>query len=80
MLQADFQDSGFLPLSLEYFICNKKYVPIIDGMARLIIHKLLDAASIPMLFNENIPMKKRAREPRIPISAIGTPGILKRKT
>ena len=51
-----------------------------EGIAKLIIHKVLEAEIMAMSLAEYIPKKKRASEPLIPISTIGMPGMLNKKT
>ena len=46
----------------------KKMEPMIEGIAKLINHKNVVDKMIPKILSENIPIKKMAREPRIPNS------------
>ena len=46
-----------------------------DGIAKLMNHKIIVDKTIPKIFTENIPIKKIANEPRIPNSAKVVVGI-----
>jgi hypothetical protein len=41
---------------------------MMEGIAKLITHKNVVDKTIPKILSENIPIKKMAREPRIPNS------------
>ena len=60
------------------FSLNAKIAPIAEGIARLIIHRLIEAAIIPGVFSEKLPIKITVREDRIPGSVTGIPGRKKR--
>ena len=53
----------------------KNMEPMMDGIAKLMNHKIIVDKTIPKIFTENIPIKKIANEPRIPNSAKVVVGI-----
>ena len=59
----------------QRFFLIKNTEPMTEGIAKLIIHKIVVAKTIPKIFSENIPIKKIDRDPLIPNSTSVVVGI-----
>lgn len=49
---------------------------MIEGIAKLIIHRRIAENNIPAILSENMPIKKMASDPLIPSSAMVLVGII----